>query len=86
MLRCLVDWKVKRVDSAVDCKVYAVWMGMLIGEVARRAGMKPQTVRYYEAIGSYRRSFEAPADTVPTIPRRFRNSASFEGRSASGSR
>lgn len=51
MLRPLLDWKVKRLDPAVDCKVYAVWMGMLIGEVARRAGMKPQTVRYYEAMG-----------------------------------
>lgn len=26
-------------------------MGMLIGEVARQAGVKPQTVRYYEAFG-----------------------------------
>ena len=26
-------------------------MGMLIGEIARRAGVKPQTIRYYEALG-----------------------------------
>ena len=26
-------------------------MGMLIGEIARRAGVKPQTVRYYESLG-----------------------------------
>lgn len=26
-------------------------MSMLIGELARQAGVKPQTIRYYESLG-----------------------------------
>lgn len=52
-----VEWRVKgqlrcvRLDLSVDWKVYAGREIMLIGELARRAGVKPQTVRYYESLG-----------------------------------
>lgn len=37
-------------DPAADCKVYDR-LTMLIGALAKRAGVKPQTIRYYETLG-----------------------------------
>jgi MerR family copper efflux transcriptional regulator len=54
------------VDLAADCKVYAVGVAMLIGELARRAGVTPQTIRYYESLGVV-----SHADRSPSGYRRY---------------
>jgi MerR family transcriptional regulator, copper efflux regulator len=50
-----VHWRVKgnrALDSTVDLKVSNTHMGaLLIGDVAKRTGLTPATIRYYESIG-----------------------------------
>jgi DNA-binding transcriptional MerR regulator len=38
-------------DLGVDSKVYAPNMGLKVSEIAKRAGVSPDSIRYYEGLG-----------------------------------
>ena len=38
-------------DLSADSKVYTARMGLTVAHVARRAGVSPHTVRYYDRVG-----------------------------------